>query len=287
MSTDTLVICCEHHLTSLGRCNPYSNLPLEIVDEILAQLAAFGSQYAYTEALVHPRYSQTLKPRLESGLITFARAETGQQLQRITKSMFLGDRTFCTLRLGPKLTGLTKKQMLKTTYKNFFEEIHTLNLQLGYVFPGQFQYRAKEVHLLSRFANHNLLERTLGVQILCLFGFGWYSLLNAFIFTELDKVRDIYFFKIGLEPWENICCTEYKRIILLRYEGFSKEDMGKIDFSHWALQKFDVWILEKIYMIEMIVSPTVLYCAIELKKNRQEWLSKVAYYTFYCKEDWR
>lgn len=190
-----LEICCEHHLTSTGSCNPkvydcFGHFPIEIVNLILAQFAALGSQFAYIAALVHPRYSKSLQPRQDGKIITFAHVKTSKGLKQIPNFPFVSI-PILVLRLGSS-SAISKLESFDsfTLDQYRFSSQSVKKLQIG---PSHYPYtilgmHPEELSILrgSQHAEHVVLFPK--IKILSLLDVGWASLEAV---HSLKQVEDI------------------------------------------------------------------------------------------------
>lgn len=280
----TLEICCEHHLTSPGSCSSEEwklakQFPLEIVGLILAQLAALGSQFAYSAALVHPRYSKSLRPVIGSSYTTFAHAKTTEEIQGILSCVF---EHIYVLRLGDASGALKTNQPSPYFFDPYLWIMQSVKVfQVGLVSPPKHFISANpdELCLLQGYQYDKFITIFPNIKRLSLLNVGWVPLEAIHNF---EKVNIIYLMTSAyasrtasvLNKTNNKGCIN--KALSMNQEYLCRSILGT-----------RIQSLRRIYMVDIVETASDFFCAIEMRHVYNANKVKVAAYTVYCKNEWR
>lgn len=285
--------CCLYHMTSSGSCQPgndklFSKLPLELVDEVVAQLAALGTQHAYTAALIHARYSKTLNPRLDDPYLSFAKAETEDHLINIFRNRY--PRKFSTLRLGVDLADATYFTIWPLVYMDLFafatdNAVQTLQLgsiKISKCLFGNF-VGVEEIFLLRAYQQTKFLTRVANLKTLHLLNF---NLRVVGSIPMLAQLQDIWFYKMVYAPWEPSGGKDDESVkkLYLRRKNLDQAGISS-EYADETTRKFEK--IQRLYMVEIVATSFIPFCAIEEERSQTNKGIAIKYYTFHCRGEWR
>lgn len=294
-SYDMLRWCCEDHMITSRSHQSYKadiqiNLPMEIIEQILIQLSFFGSQYAYSAALIHPHLYEALKPHKDNQQILFSQAENTNRLNDILTSAPNQERkTISLLRLGSSQVMQRKKVLFTCEEDQFtFDEKTTIvRLQIGSLPPMKLakKERLEELCLLQGIQHADYLSSFPNLKRLSLLNLKWESLYDV---AELKNLEELFIFKDAPLPWDKLSDESfYTQNWFISGKDAAEQGSKSVEFSYWAIKHLQKKALKNVYMIVIQKNSLVQYCALEKKNSRTEGKINVSYYTFHCKEEWR